>query len=149
MGIPYDMFVSSFVSKVSEYEFLALEEEDRTKMIDSFMIRAILGFGSVCEYDLLASANDETREFEVDIPARDMYEIVEVVSSGMLVEWMKPYVYKQELLENVLNTRDFTTYSPAELLHRVGDAYAKAQKDFVGMVREYSYRHGDLTELHT
>ena len=64
------------------------------------------------------------------------------------MQWMKPYTYSQENLENVLNTRDFTTYSPAELLMRVGNAYEKAQKDFTKMMREYSYNHGDLTDLH-
>jgi len=66
----------------------------------------------------------------------------------MVVQWLKPYVYKQELLENVLNTKDFSTYSPAELLLRVGNAYAKAQKDYLNMIREYSFNHGDLTDLH-
>ena len=64
------------------------------------------------------------------------------------MQWLKPYAYSQEILENVLNTRDFTTYSPAELLMRVGNAYEKAQNDFTRMIREYSYNHGDLTDLH-
>ena len=52
------------------------------------------------------------------------------------------------VLENVLNTKDFSTYSPAELLMRVGNAYAKVQKDYTNMIREYSYNHGDLSDLH-
>ena len=66
----------------------------------------------------------------------------------MIVQWLKPYVYRQELLENTLNTKDYTTYSPAELLHRVGEAYKKAQKDYVQAIREYSYNNGKLSELH-
>jgi len=66
----------------------------------------------------------------------------------MVVQWLKQYVNKQEILENVLNTRDFTTYSPAELLLRVGNAYADARKNFTQMIREYSFNHGDLTDLH-
>ena len=112
------------------------------------MKRAISAFKSVCQYDLSSTADDVIREFNVDIPAEDIDEIVEIVSEGMLVQWMKPYTYKQENLELVLNTRDFTTYSPAELLNRISAAYSKAQKDFVSMVREYSYNHGDLTDLH-
>ena len=61
---------------------------------------------------------------------------------------MRAAINKQELLENSLNTADFTTYSTAELLLRVGNAYAKAQKDYTQMIREYSYNHGDLSELH-
>ena len=31
---------------------------------------------------------------------------------------------------------------------RVGNAYAKVQRDYTQMIREYSYNHGDLTKLH-
>lgn len=38
-------------------------------------------------------------------------------------------------------------YSPAELLYRVREVYQMAQRDFKRMVKEYSYNHGDLTNL--
>ena len=92
--------------------------------------------------------DEELREFTDDFEESDIDEIADILSEGMLVGWLKPYVYRQELLENVLNTNDFTTYSPAELLLRVGNAYSKAQKDYTQGIREYSFNHGDLTELH-
>jgi len=148
MSVPYDSFVGAFLSKISEYDFLELEEPDRTGVVDGFLIRSINAFRKNCKYDLFTTRQDATREFLVDIPESDLSEIIDIVSEGMIVQWLKPYVYRQELLENVLNTRDFTTYSPAELLMRVGNAYQKAQKDYKNMIFEYSYNHGDLTELH-
>lgn len=148
MSVPYDKFTEAFLSKVTEFEFVNMRDFERNGLIDGYMKRAISAFKSVCQYDLSSTADDVIREFNVDIPAEDIDEIVEIVSEGMLVQWMKPYTYKQENLELVLNTRDFTTYSPAELLNRISAAYAKAQKDFVSTVREYSYNHGDLTDLH-
>ena len=55
---------------------------------------------------------------------------------------------QKKLLQNLMNTRDYTMYSPAELLMRVGNAYKGAQRDYTQMIREYSYNHGDLTGLH-
>lgn len=147
MSISYDAFTSAFLSKITEFEFLQIPEEDRTTIIDGYMKRAISAFKNVCIYDL-STGDDVNREFVGEFTDSDTDEILEIVSEGMLVQWLKPYVYKQELLENALNTADFTTYSPAELLLRVGNAYAKAQKDYTQMVREYSYNHGDLSELH-
>ena len=138
MSVPYDIFTGAFLAKVS----------DRTAVIDGFMKRAVSAFRKNCKYDLFSTSDDQNRLFNVDIPADDLDEIADIISEGMVVQWLKPYVYKQEILENVLNTRDFTTYSPAELLLRVGNAYAKSQKDYTNMIREYSYNHGDLTELH-
>ena len=134
MNISYDYFTGAFLSKISEYEFIKLADENRTAIIDDYMKRAFATFKKEVE-------DDAELESELD-------EIADIVSEGMVVQWLKPYAYKQDLLESVLNTRDFTTYSPAELLKQVGSAYAKAQRDFTQMIREYSYNHGNLTELH-
>lgn len=147
MSVSYDVFAGAFLSKITEYTFIQLPEADRTAIIDDYMKRAIPKFARVCKYDL-SEHDDDLRIFFAEIPACDLDEIVDVVSEGMLEQWMKPYVYRQENLENVLNTKDFTTYSPAELLLRIGNAYAKVQKDYTNMIREYSYNHGDLSDLH-
>lgn len=148
MSVPYDLFTGAFLSKVSEFNFLQLKEKDRTTIVDEYMKRALSSFRKNCKYDLFTTSNDATRFFEVDIPDADIDEIVDIVSDGMLVQWLKPFMYSQELLQNVLNTKDFTTYSPAELLMRVGNAYNKTQRDYIQKIREYSFNHGDLTDLH-
>ena len=148
MSVPYDVFTGSFLSKISEYNFLSLEESHRTAIVDGFMKRALSRFRRNCKYDLFTTGNDEVRVFEIDIPEEDLVELADIISEGMVVQWLKPYVNRQEILENVLHTKDFTTYSPAELLLRVGNAYSKAQKDYKSMIREYSYNHGDLSDLH-
>lgn len=147
MSISYDAIMGAFLAKITEFEFMELPEDDREQTLVGYMKRAANAFNKVCKYDLSLS-DDVLREYEGDFDEYDVDEIVDIISDGMLVQWMKHYLYKQELLESVLNTNDFTTYSPAELLRRVGDAYAKAQKDYTQAVREYSYVHGDLSELH-
>ena len=148
MSVSYDLFTGAFLAKISEFEFLQLPAADRTNLVDGYMKRAIAEFKHICVYDLMNAMNDETREFAINIEDDDIDEIVNIVSEGMVVQWLKPYIYRQELLENTLNTKDFTTYSPAELLMRVGNAYKDSQKDYLQMTREYSYNHGDLTDLH-
>lgn len=148
MSVPYHKFTDAFLSKVTEFDFIRLSEYERNHLIDGYMKRAIANFKKNCKYDLTTTADDMVREFDVEIEDDDLDEIVDIVSEGMLVQWMKPYTYKQENLESILNTRDFTTYSPAELLLRISDAYKSAQKIYTNMMREYSYNHGDLTSLH-
>lgn len=147
MSVAYDVFLQAFLDKVTEYDFPS-DQFERTSMVDRYMHRAIAEFGKICKYDLVSTADDNIREFAVDIPADEIIEIVDIVSEGMLVQWMRPYVYKQEVLENQITTRDYTTYSPANILNAIRSAYKEAQRDFVSMVREYSYRHGDLAVLH-
>lgn len=148
MAVSYDTFVGAFLGKISEFDFAQLSDEDRTAVVDSYLKRAAVEFGRICVYDIVTTANDAERAFDVDIAPGDIDEIVDILSEGMVVQWLKPYLYRQEILENVLNTRDFTLYSPAELLMRVGNAHKQAQANYTQMVREYSFNHGDLTVLH-
>lgn len=148
MSVSYDIFTGAFLSKVSEYSFLTISAENRTSIVDGYMKKALTAFKKNCKYDFNTTSNDSTRVFNVEITASDLEEIADIVSDGMVVQWLKPYVYKQELLENTLNTKDFSTYSPAELLKRVSDAYSKAQKDYKQAIREYSYNNGELGDLH-
>lgn len=148
MSVPYDKFTEAFLSKITEYDFINLKDFERNSLVDGYMKRAIASFRHVCIYDFSSTGDDMIREFDIDVPEDDLEEIVDIISEGMLVQWMKPFTYKQENLESVLNTRDFTTYSPAELLLRISSAYESVRKHFTGMTREYSYNHGDLTDLH-
>lgn len=148
MSISYDTFSEAFLSKVTEYGF-PTKDFERNSMVDGYMKRALSEFKKICKHDLSAYADDKIREFLIDIPSDELDEIVNIVSEGMLVQWMKPYVYRQENLENVLNTKDYSTYSPAELLFRIKDTYTMVKKDFTNMMREYSYNHGDLASLHS
>ena len=148
MSLSYDFFTDAFLQKIKEYDFLSFEDDTNASIVDGFLRRAVAQFKKNCKYDLTSAANDEERAYRIEVNDEDRDELVDIISEGMIVQWLKPYVYHQENLENVLNTRDFTTYSPAELLMRIGEAYNRAKDDFTQMIREYSYAHGDLTELH-
>lgn len=148
MSVSYDLFTEAFLSKISEFDFIQMGEVDRTVIVDGYMKRALSSFRKNCKYDLFTTGDDTERAFIVEVPVSDIDELADIISDGMVVQWLKPFVHKQELLENVLNTKDFTSYSPAELLMRVGNAYSKAQKDYTQKIREYSFNHGDLSDLH-
>lgn len=146
MATPYDIFEGAFLSKITEYDFLQIDPYDRNGSIDSYMKRSAAQFNKVCKYDLL-TFDDAVRELAVDIPDADLVEIVDIVATGMVVQWLQPYMFKSENLENILNTVDYSMYSPAELLLRVREVYQMAQRDFKNMIKDYSYDHGDLSNL--
>lgn len=146
--VAFDTFYNAFLSKITEYDFIAMPEKDALATFEGYMKRAISMFSHTCHHDLISTIDEENSCFNIDIAPKDLIEIVNIVSEGMVVEWIKPYLYNQELLENALSTKDFSLYSPASLLQRVGDAYNRANKGYTQLMRNYSFNHGDLTELH-
>lgn len=147
MSVSYDDFVGAFLNKITEYEFIKMDDEDRERVVDLYLHNACAEFQHICLYDL-TDYNDETRVFNFDVAPEDRYELINIISQGMVVQWFSMYFHKQDNLENLLNTRDFTAYSPAELTYRITNAYEKTSKKFTQMMRDYSYFHNDLTVLH-
>ena len=148
MSISYDTFTGAFLSKITEYDLLQIAPETQEEIVSGYMKRAISEFQHFCDVDLPTVADDTSEEYGVDVPVGEEDEIVDIISEGMVVQWLKRYVYHQELLENTLNTRDYTNYSAANLLYRVRETYTHAQNDFKQMMREYTYTLGDLRVLH-
>ncbi len=148
MELSYDMLTMSFLSKISEYEFTEMGTQHRTDIVDGYMKRACAKFRSTCRFNL-GEADDDARVFASEIQEDIVEDVADIISDGMVVEWLKPFVNQQDNLQLLLNTRDFTSHSPAELLFRVRGAYDSARKEFTNKMREFSYAHGDLTDLHT
>lgn len=153
MDVSYDVVTGAFLQKVTEYELLALTEQLRDSVVAGYLARAASELAPVCR-TYFTIVNDPINEkiqinmLHGETDLTDVGEIVNILSEGMIVQWLKPFVNRQENLELVMNTRDFTTYSPAELLHRVCDRYKIAKSEYKQMIYEYTYTHGDLTRLH-
>lgn len=148
MTVSYDVFTAAFLNKMTEYRFSGMRVSARQEIVDGFMKRACSRFGSICKYDI-TGGDDETRTFTLDgITNAELDEIADIVSDGMVLQWMKPYVYAGSNFKQNLVTLDHSYHSQAELVNRITSAYSKCERDFVNRLREYSYRHGDLTDLH-
>lgn len=148
MTISYEDLAGAFLAKISEFEFLNMDDYNRDSAVLGILKRAVSEFKRNCKYKLSGNFDEEQMVFTADVNDSDTDELVDIISEGMVVQWLKPYLYNQENLQNALNTRDFTLYSPAELLKRVSDVHEQAKKTYTQMIREYSYNHGNLKSLH-
>lgn len=148
MTVSFDDFTEAFLMRITEYNYLNMDEDVVEATIDSFMLRAISEFREVCG-ELFVSLDTTRRTMEIAVDKEiDLHEVIDIVTEGMLVQWLNAFVYKQENLENMLNTNDFSQYSPAELTYRLTNLFTTTKNSFVQKIRNYSYRHGDLSELH-
>ena len=146
MSVSFDEVIGAFLGKIIEFEFIKLSEDDRENIVSSYMKRAITEFHRLSGYDL--TVDDTLETISISSKDEDADELSDILSEGMVAQWMKQYLNHQELLQNVLNTADYSTYSPAELLLRVGGAYDRVHAEFVQMARDYSYHHGNLKDLY-
>ena len=64
----------------------------------------------------------------------------EILAELMVVEWLKPHLYKSEFFENALGTKDYSTFSPANLLKEVRETYLTARERARFLIIDYSYK---------
>lgn len=141
---PYKAFINTFLDKISDYKLLNYEDYLVDELAVGYMKRVCTKFDKICQADLSQQDDNEYAFLSDEIDD----EIIDIVTDGMVVEWLRQYVNNSDNLENILNTKDFTMYSSKNLLAEIKSLYQDEQKAFTNSMREYSYNHGDLSNLH-
>lgn len=142
MATPYTEIYERFVSKVSDYDILQFDRMDREDLLFPHLKSAIVKFKKICKIDLL-DRDEDLKQFNNDLDD----DVVDILAIGMVYYWVTPYVMNTDNLKNVLNTKDFNMYSPANLLEKLNQLRDIARKDFRRSITDYSYDNGDLQGL--
>lgn len=142
MATPYSKIIETFVGKVSDYDLPKFTDIEKETIIVGFMISACTKFARICKVDLYD--RDETlKQFNQNLDD----EIIEIITETMLVEWIKPKVLSSENLKNCLSTKDYSLFSPANLLKELRVTLDSLKKESKRLINNYSFAHADLTKL--
>jgi hypothetical protein len=144
MATPYSDIYNQFLEQITDTDLLALTQSNRESLLFGLLKRACNRFLRICKYDL-SDKNDTLKTFNFDLPDEESSIIVH----GMIAEWYKPKYNFNENLKNVLNTKDYNQYSPANLLKETRESYKNANREFESMMNKYSYVHGSIEDLTT
>lgn len=142
------VIIGSFLNRIREYEFANMYDEERTDIVDEYLMTSVAAFDSMCRTKILDSYDAENGTFDFGMSAVQEREAVKIISLGMVVEWLAGFKNNQDNLELLLNTRDFTTYAPHNIQNAVRNTYESADKEYAKKMREFTFQYGDLTRLH-
>lgn len=142
----YHVIFKEFKDKITDPDLLLFSQDLQVEMLISYMDKAIQKCNRVVKKVVDLSLRDnETLNFGVTIPD----EVIDIVTEWMTVFWLQPYVNNIENLRNTLSTKDFTVFSPANLLDKIGARYDTARKYARSLTNEYSFIIADMKELKT
>lgn len=142
MATPYSTIYNSFLDQMSDLDFLSFTSNTRETLMLGYMNRACTQFEGICRLDL-TDRNDTTKQFNATLTNED----IDIIVCGMLVEWMKPkYLYNVNM-KNVLNTKDYNQYSPANLLKELRETYNNLLRTFESKINRYSFMNGNIENL--
>ena len=140
----YETVFAEFKDKITDPDLITFAEDLQTEMLIAYMNKAIGKCNRIAKPIIdLSVRDDEIMEFGVELPD----EVMDIITEWMTVFWLQPFVNNIENLRNNLSTKDFSVFSPANLLEKIGTRYDIARKHARSLTNEYSYIIADMKEL--
>lgn len=142
MATPFEVIHTRAIAKLTDYDMLKLDPSIREQILNEYLRSAQMEFQRLCKEDL-SDRDDALAQYNQDLSD----EVVEILATGEAYYWLCPKVLNTENLYNVLNTKDFSMYSPANLLKELQALRDAMWKDFKRKMYEYTYRTADIAGL--
>ena len=139
MATTYDAIYERAIFRFMDYDFLKLSNDQRASMLERHLRSAIVDFQSSCQTDL--TQRDETlKTFKEALTDEEQ----EILSLGVAYYWVSFKALNSDLLRNNMSTRDYSYFSPANLLGEVRALRDTLKKEYEDRIIAYSYLHGGI-----
>jgi hypothetical protein len=139
MSTQYSVVYSGFLNRITDYDLPSFTEEDRESTLYNLMNQSCSKFCRICKNVSgidLSKRDSENKQFLFDLSD----EQLDIIETGMIVEWLKPKYYSDENMRNILNTKDYSmAASPVNVLGGVRNTYLQVKSEFESAMNKYSF----------
>ena len=142
MPTKYSDVTNQFIGMVTEYRFFKILKEERDEWLCDLMKVACAKFRKICRHDL-SDRDDELQQFNVELDDDE----IDIICNLMICEWLKPKLFSVDNLEQVLNTKDYSEYSPANLLKEISSVYKEHRINAKCLQNNYSFSFQDINDV--
>ena len=139
MATKFTTIYDKALLKMREYAFLDMEDEQVYEVLSAFLQSAETDFARIC----LASLEDKDEKSE-SYTANLSNEEIEILALGIVCHWSTAYVADADKWRNALGTKDFSVFSPANLLNVTTSTRDNFFLEYNDKMNRYSYLYGDL-----
>lgn len=132
MGTPFTVLYDSVLSKIKDYDFFNMEQEQVYEVLSDYIRPAVAAFRN-CKQDI--SQRTET-EFECTLTDTE----IEILSNYMTITYLDSnYIRVPLALKQTLSSKDFNAFSPANHLEKMIEMRERYRKDNETLLVRYSY----------
>lgn len=144
MATPFSDIYSKAIFRFADYDFLKQDIQVREDVLERYLMSSVNDFHRICAVDL-NNYDSEKKQFNIDLDN----EIQEVLAVGVSFYWISFKTLDAKALKNVMNSKDYSYYSPANLLKEVQTLRNTIRDEYYSKMRRYSYDINDVSTLIT
>lgn len=139
MATSYASVIDRAQFRVSDYDALRQTFQMHYSIMVKHLMSAVADFAPYCQTDL-NDRDDALAQFNQDLDD----ECVEILACGVAAYWLSSLVMNTDLLQNRLSTKEYSYFSPANLLNTASALRKETKKEFRSDIIRYTYRHGNI-----
>lgn len=132
LGTLYTVLYDSVLSKIKDYDFLNLSQEDVYSILSDYIRPAVASF-RICKVDL---SNRDEVGFNVALNDTE----IEILSNYMVIEYLDSnYIRVPLALKQSLSSKDFNAFSPANQLSKMMEMRNRFMYDNETLLSRYAW----------
>ncbi len=139
MATKFSTIYDRAVFKFKDYSFLKIIPDYKEAILQQYLLSAVADFAYVCDVDLEDIDLDQ-EQFNQDLSN----EIIEILALGIAYHWLSGQILSKEHMRNLLHNKDYTSYSPGNLLGEMRSLREEYAQEYRGKINGYSVRHADI-----
>lgn len=144
MATKFSEIYERTIFRITDSGLLKISADARETLFEKMLLSAANDFRLSCVKNLNNYSLEE-KQFNEDLDD----EIIEILALGISYYWVNRQTLNNELLRNVLYGKDYSTYSPANLLKEAHSLRDTLKREFFGQINAYSIRNGNLKSTST
>ena len=126
--------------RITDYDVLKRAFQDHYTLMERYLMSAVSDFRPHCIYDL-TDRNEDEKCFNADLDD----ECLEILALGISYYWLSSHTLSSDLMKNRMNAKEYTFFSPANLLGQIKELRNDVQQEFKRALVLYTYRHGNIS----
>lgn len=140
MATPFSDVFDYFLSNITDYSLLELDDISLEANMKSWLMGAIVNYPNP-KNDLF-NFDSMTNQFNLDLTQGEKV----ILGKLMAIEYINPFILDETLLKQSLNSKDYRSYSPAKQLDTLQKIKTELNNDVSLMISRQSYSVNNIKE---
>lgn len=141
MATPFTDIYARAVFRFTDPRIVELYASVDEQILRKYLQSAEADYTDSCKYDLTDISSDGT-QYNATLDNRSC----EVLAAGLAFYWLSSCVLNQRLFRNGLSTKDYSQFSPGNLLGELSKLREAVGRDYRHAIIDDSFANGDMSK---
>lgn len=141
-GTSFEEIYDRAITRFKDYTWLKYSDEDKAYLLRNYLSFAQSDFAPIC-LENLEDYDDEKGAFNITLSNT----VINILAAGVSYYWLDAKIMNSENLRNYMSTKDYTYFSPANLLREMTALKEMAWKEYNRRMTMYGYFKANISAL--